>query len=371
MRILLTSYEYPQFVRYFYDTYPDVLDLTYEDHLRRRCETGYLWSDSYAYYLNQQGHNAIEVVPNNPHLQASWFQEYSGKKPKRSKLVWRKRKRIIPWPELVDDSSWMQEVFLMQLREFKPDVLFVRGVNVISPGLLKECRPLVGLIVGQQASPYDKSADYQHYDLMLSSLPNMVEEFRAMGIPSQFLQLGFDPRLVPENTLDEATYDATFIGKLGGDHASRTDFLASICAKTDIKLWGPTPADCPPTILSHRVGEAWGTQALEVMARSRLTINHHESWAGPHANNLRLFEATGVGCLLITDAKSDLGKLFTPGEEVVTYNDVEECIDKINYYLANPIEADRIAQAGRFRTLNQHTYESIMRELTKIINEIP
>ena len=43
---------------------------------------------------------------------------------------------------------------------------------------------------------------------------------------------------------------------------------------------------------------------------------------------MRLFEATGSGACLVTDWKENLGELFEPDVEVVTYRSVAECVKK-------------------------------------------
>jgi spore maturation protein CgeB len=104
-----------------------------------------------------------------------------------------------------------------------------------------------------------------------------------------------------------------------------------------------------------------------VLARSRITVNNHLDLAGPHANNLRMYEATGVGTLLLTDAKSDLGELFVPDQEVVAYRDSAECVKLISHYLDHPDERDEIARAGQRRTLEEHNYGRRMAELVEIV----
>jgi len=68
----------------------------------------------------------------------------------------------------------------------------------------------------------------------------------------------------------------------------------------------------------------------QVLRDSLLTLNHHGD-VGPYANNLRLFEATGVGTLLITDWKENLAEMFEPGKEVIVYRTPEECAELIKY----------------------------------------
>ena len=57
-----------------------------------------------------------------------------------------------------------------------------------------------------------------------------------------------------------------------------------------------------------------------------MTLNHHIDVAEAYAGNLRLFEATGVGTLLVTDWKKNLHEMFEAGKEVVTYRTPEECV---------------------------------------------
>jgi spore maturation protein CgeB len=82
---------------------------------------------------------------------------------------------------------------------------------------------------------------------------------------------------------------------------------------------------------------------------------------------MRLYEATGVGSLLLTNEGSNLTELFQPGSEVVTYADVDDLVEKARHYLAHEDERRTIAAAGQARTLRDHTYEVRMRELAEIL----
>jgi spore maturation protein CgeB len=103
------------------------------------------------------------------------------------------------------------------------------------------------------------------------------------------------------------------------------------------------------------------------LARSHVTLNRHINVAENYANNMRLYEATGVGTLLITDHKDNLGELFDVGKEVVAYSSPEEAADLMRYYLDHPEEASEIARAGQARTLREHTYQRRMEELVGIL----
>jgi len=104
----------------------------------------------------------------------------------------------------------------------------------------------------------------------------------------------------------------------------------------------------------------------QVLRNSLLTLNHHGN-IPPCANNMRLFEATGVGTLLITDWKENLHEMFDLGKEVIAYRTPEECAELIQYYLEHEDEREQIARAGQQRTLREHTYYQRVQELVDII----
>lgn len=71
---------------------------------------------------------------------------------------------------------------------------------------------------------------------------------------------------------------------------------------------------------------------------------------------MRLFEATGVGTCLLTDAADNLAELFDPDREVVTFRDADECRERIRSLLVHDAEREAIARAGQARCLACHTF---------------
>ena len=93
-----------------------------------------------------------------------------------------------------------------------------------------------------------------------------------------------------------------------------------------------------------------------LLAEARVVINRHGSIAGPYAVNMRMYEATGMGALLVTDNGEQLGDVFAPDVEAVSYGSARELVDRLEYYLRNEDERAAIAAAGQTRTLRDHTY---------------
>jgi spore maturation protein CgeB len=79
----------------------------------------------------------------------------------------------------------------------------------------------------------------------------------------------------------------------------------------------------------------------------------------------RVFEIPGCGGLLMTDNVNHLQKYYTPNKEIIVYDDLDDLVKKINYYLAHPVERERIALAGYQRTIREHTYFHRFRQMWK------
>lgn len=89
-------------------------------------------------------------------------------------------------------------------------------------------------------------------------------------------------------------------------------------------------------------------------AKIGINVNHKQSITGV---NCRTFELCGFGIFQLTDFREDLANLYKIGEEVVVYENIDDLIKKVEYYLKNDKERESIANAGMIRTLKDHTYE--------------
>jgi hypothetical protein len=207
--------------------------------------------------------------------------------------------------------------------------------------------------------------------LVISSLPNLVERFRARGIQAEFQRLAFEPAVLRKLEKRDAKIPISFVGTLSPHHKSRVRLLEYLCRRVDLRVWGHLvdgfPAKSP--IRDRYEGPAWGREMYQILLDSQITLNQHIGLAESFANNMRLYEATGVGTMLITDWKENLPDLFQPGKEVVTYRNAEECLDRLRYYLEHEGECRAIARAGQERTLREHTYLQRMEEFVLIVEK--
>ena len=90
------------------------------------------------------------------------------------------------------------------------------------------------------------------------------------------------------------------------------------------------------------------------MASSKVIFNAHRDEPADYSN-IRIFEATGLGACLITDKPDKVKQYFVPDEEILTYSNMDECVEKVNYVLNNEVVRKEIARKGQLRTMNNYT----------------
>ena len=168
-------------------------------------------------------------------------------------------------------------------------------------------------------------------DLILSAVDNFVDNFRRQGIRSELLRFGFEPATPDRLGEPERSVLVSFVGSLSGAHASRRRWLEYVGEHVPLQVWAPSIEGLSDrsSIARGYQGAAWGAKRADIFRTSRITLNRHADIAGIYAGNKRLFDATGAGCLLITDWKTNLSEMFDPGKEVVTYRTPEECVETI------------------------------------------
>ncbi|SPP94157.1 conserved protein of unknown function [Bradyrhizobium vignae] len=381
MRILIINTDYPAFLKQHYGIQPDLAVASFDRQMEARNASLFGVFDAYSRGFRARGHDAWEVHANNGLLQRQYMVEH-GRTPPRAfalpgrlgNIVRRVSRRLRPVPATTRDTlrspfditPWrLEQILIAQVRDYKPDVILNQSVSEVGSDLLEQIKPYAKLIVGQIASPLPDDEDYRAYDLMISSLPNFVAYYRKRGLAAELNRLAFDRRVLDHVSIRERDCDVSFVGSLSPAHPARARLIEWLSGQTDLDIWGngidQFPAESP--IHRHYHGEAWGTDMFAALGRSKITVNNHIGIAENYANNMRLYEATGMGCLLLNDLKSNIAEIFEPGREIVCYGSPEECLDLIRYYNRNTAERDRIAEAGQRRTLTEHSYLNRAKEL--------
>lgn len=369
MKFLVINTDYQAFLRWLYNVNPGLDSMSFANQERARVDSLFSVADFYSRNLRKLGHEAFDVWANNEPMQKAWARENNFPVPRDAVRLKLGRRRRVPWPSLSRRRGWFYDVLAAQIESYRPDVLLNQDVATIGPDFLDGIKANVGLLVGQHAATSLPDADYSCYDLFISSFLPMVGELRERGYLAELHRLGFESDLVEAIPAGDRDLDVTFVGSLQSVHSSRASFLDALCEQVpNISLFAPSVDRLPESSAARRayVGEAWGRDMYRVLGRSKVTVNHLGDVA-PYSNNLRLYEATGMGTLLLTQQTPNLAELFSVEEELAAYTSAQHCAQLIRHYLSHSAERERMADAGRRRTLSDHTWLGRMRELIEIV----
>ena len=374
MKILILDTMYPKFLRSVGHFESPEAEDTYEGVWQSLMATRFGVSDVYSHHLNLLGHQAHELVANSPRLQGLWAKEnglrLSGALHDINPSVWSKVPLFSKVSHLLPT---FQKLVLKQIEAIRPDVLYIQDLNFSPPTLLKEFKKHARYVVGQIASPLPSGKILSNFDLILSSLPNFVTFFHRHGINAAYLPIAFDTRVREEITNVTRDIEVSFVGGISPQHNSTIPLLsaiASVVPHLEIYGYGVEHLQATPHLEELHRGEVWGLDMYRVLRRSRVTINRHISIAENFANNMRLYEATGMGALLITDRKDNLHKIFEIDEEILAYSSSDEAKDLTLWAIDNPSKAKNIANAGQLRTLSSHTYSAGLSALNEELQKL-
>jgi spore maturation protein CgeB len=366
-KFLFIDTYYPSYLISLYSGDSSLPAKSYHDQRAYIMKQCFGTADFYSANLIKLGSEAEDIIANDEPLQRQWALE-NGFQVEETFAV-KAMKRVPIVGKHLRTRHWLLTILEEQIKKANADVLYLQDLSFCPPEFLARMKQYARLIVGQIACPLPPSKHLFAYDLILTSFPHYVDTFRSMGIRSEYLKIGFEPAICDMIGPQNRQYSCTFVGGISPAHGAATALLEEAARRVPIDFFGygaDTLSPESPIIRTHH-GPVWGLDMYRVLCRSRVTLNRHINVAGEYANNMRLYEATGCGAMLVTDNKRNLGDLFSIGKEIVAYENVDDLCDRIRYYEKHDVERKAIAEAGQKRTLNDHTYYHRMEDLIDII----
>lgn len=317
------------------------------------------------------------IVPNFLQMQTAWRQEHGLGKPIRH--GWNYGPHIARMPfggQLASRLPHIHQTLVKQIEHMQPDVVYIQDLNLLNASLIKTIKVSAGLIVGEIASPLPPRKLLVGYDLIVSALDPIVDEITKLGIESRWVPLGFD--LNNWSDFDASKHsrnvDVVFIGSISRLQKSTLPLIAAVANTVEnFSVYGPTSTGraMADASLSHIYkGEAWGSRMFEILGSSKISLNRHGEIAQGFATNMRMFESTGMGALLLTDATKKLDRLFIENQELLTYSSPIEAAGVIPEVLKDLDRLESVANSGQRRTHAEHTYANRAERLQEIFAEI-
>jgi hypothetical protein len=273
-------------------------------------------------------------------------------------------------PTINPDYRARNAYLIAQAEQFQPDIIWLVGDNtVIYPATLARIKAITGatLIYASGTSPVVFSHAIERAAAPLYDLALVNDYYHGI----QWLELGAarmaclplsacDPSFHHPRELDDAAHAhyaaaLSFVGTLIPDRLySRRAAALLALAEFAPAVW--SVHDVPAALEPYLRGPALGETMLRALSASRLTLNAHGNFM-LYGGNMRLFEAAGVGVAQMTEDLPGVRTWFTPGEEIITYRDLDDLKRQTRHYLSHDAERDRIAARARERAYAEHTYE--------------
>lgn len=371
-KVMIVDTYYPEVIKSLGFDNPSLLNANYLLHLDELVGAGFGTGGAYRKGLRKAGWDAQIVIPNSRGLQTLWANENLDSTP--IQMGWSYGLHLARLPLLrgaLHLFPHIQGLLLKQVREFRPDVLFIQDLNLIPRTLGRELKKYTTLFVGEIASPLPPRSYFKEYDLIVSALPLIVAQVQEWGQKAQYLPLGFNEEMAIFSDASTRPIDVAFIGSFSRHQPQTLPLLEQVAhLNPGLKIFGPASVEdfIPYGLENNYAGEAWGKDMFKVISQSKIIINRHGTIAGDYAVNMRMFETTGMGAVLVTENKSNLNQLFEVGTEVVGYDSPNEAASLIRDLLLDPRRIDEIARRGQQRTLGQHTYEKRAIQLGELLH---
>lgn len=276
----------------------------------------------------------------------------------------------LTWPDL--DTRWKQgdrtllamyEDLARTLEHFEVFVNW-NGIN-LHPDFVRQLPTfnVYGCFDDPEASDDLSRPVAAAYDLAMVGNIAELDRYRSWGVKEvRFWPLGFrlddyDPNLTRDKIITgERDIDVALLCErvTGWRSARLADFSAAFPSGA---FYG---TGWPNGFLPDR-------DRIALYQRTRIGPNFHNS-TGPV--NFRTYILPANGVLQICDNKSQLGKIFELGREVIGCDNVKEAIDLTRYYLNHDEERRRIAAAGWERAVRDYNERAVFSLLEKYVNEV-
>jgi len=370
MRLLHVTTYAPDLLQTHYERTPELAGAPYQVQHERVLALLYSWSDFIVARVRARGGAGAAIVANDTRAQQQWAREHGAGETSRDAIL------------------------LKQIAHERPDVLFFQDSYSFSPELVREAKRLLprGAIVsaysGLASIPPRPPGMLGELDVLVVAGWPIADQFPTRARQTVVMGHGFEPAILDRVPDTGPRLAASFIGQLGTTlHAERRELLETVARAVPLTLYSATLRATPKAALRQFAAAVvrrrlnahlalmrsplnrgvlppvYGAEMYGVLRRSDISFNQQGGNVPFYVPNMRLFEVTGCGSCIVTDARPGIEKLFAPDAEIVTYRSKDDLGEKVKWLADHPRERAAIAVAGQRRTLRDHTFHSRVDEL--------
>ena len=257
---------------------------------------------------------------------------------------------------------WATARVARELSAHQPDVVVVVKGDLLDPGLWEPLRrrnvPVVLWLYDELRRTRHTDETLEAYRAVATYSPDDRDALAARGLASRLVPLAFDPRLSVQGPTD-----GTEVAFVGARYPGRAALLAElvrrgVTVRAYGRDWSRRPVDRLRTLDWVRppvpgAPDVSREAAAGLMHGALAALNIHGYQDG---FNIRTFEACGVGAVQLID-RPEVKDLYDPGEELLAFQGVDDLVSQVERVRSDRAWADGLREAGRRRTLADHTFD--------------
>ena len=282
-------------------------------------------------------------------------------------------------PEILkrEKPDYMMVLYLADKHTYTRDDL--RSFKMCSPNTKFISWIFDVVINGELACENEKFLDLmKEYDYFFTVAKGHVEQFRSKGINAHWGQEGCCPYShMPIESFSADGHkiqnlDITFIGQIGQKqfHADRIALLEQIVKKYNkVRIYGHI-YDISQSLIPYHMGRPTfnDIEHNKIVNRTKINIGN-SGWTDidgyMSARNYRICAASGF--LLANHSKS-INEFYSQ-DEIGTYENISDCLSRIEYYLENDEVRNQMRLKAYDRTINNYTFTNSLEKMFKVIKE--
>ncbi len=280
------------------------------------------------------------------------------------------------------DLNNINKRFIRLALEKRPDIAVITGGHRIKASAIKTLKDngiYTVLWTIDAPSNFQPIIDVASlYDHIFCQGTEAVELLDNAGMKdADWLPVGCDPVVhrPVDISLEEKEHYGNDVVFVGSYYPNRADLFENL-SDFDFGIWGPGWDKLGSKTRLRECVKAGHTKPAEwskIYSASKIILAVHyqdiQKRFPVYQASPRVFESMACGAFTISDNQRDVFLLFKDGDHLVCFNNPEELIKKVEYYIDHSKERERIALQGREEVLNSHTYQHRMKKLLTFVEK--
>jgi glycosyl transferase family 1 len=286
-------------------------------------------------------------------------------------------------------TASLEEILLAQIEEHKTEIFYNLDPMRYGSDFIRKLPGCVRTTIAWRAAP-SPGADFGAYDAVVCNFPGILSDYRRRGWRGEYFSPAHDPAMDAYAANDDRTIDVLFIGSYSRHHLRRAkvlDGVASLRNRFNVvfcldrsrltrlvesPLFEFLPVKSgrrPPDTVAVTEGPVFGRELYAKIASAKVVLNSAVDMAGADRGNMRCFEATGCGALMVSDS-GNYPQGFADMETMMVFETDEKATAVIEDALQNGERSRQIAAQAHRMVAGQYNKDRQWNDFKNLVDRL-